>query len=137
MNYKNYIQENDLIVQIGVGFETVNKRWIYKSFDSYDEHLNNDSEEKILSKFKELVEFYQTEHEHVTLVCYTKAENRLFDKLKLTNVTILDLHEEIKNIRLKELYSYSLKSIIKALKERKNNREYFELVKQSDFFKKK
>jgi hypothetical protein len=116
-NYKNL--KNDLIVQIGVGFETVNKRWIYKSFDSYDEHLNNDSEEKILSKFKELVEFYQTEHEHVTLVCYTKAENRLFEKLKLTNVTILDLHEEIKNIKLKELYSYSLKSVIKALKERK------------------
>jgi hypothetical protein len=110
--------KNDLIIQIGVGYENSNRKWIYKSFDSYDTNLDNKNEDKIVDEFKKFIEFLEEEYEHITFVCYTKAENKLFDKLNFKNFTIIDLHEDTKKMRFPSLFSFSLKSIIKVFKEK-------------------
>jgi len=122
-HYKYILDEyneikNELIVQIGIGFLNYENKWIYKSFDSYNYSISNDNEEKIIQEFKKYIEYIQIEYEHITFVCYTKAENKLFEKIKMVNYSVLDLHEETKKLRLKGLYSYSLKNVIKALNER-------------------
>lgn len=122
-HYKHILDEynelnNELIVQIGIGFLNNENNWEYKSFDSYNYSLRNENEEKIIKDFKKYIEYIQNENDHITFVCYTKAENKLFEKLDIKNYSVIDLHEETKKLRLKGLYSYSLKNVIKALNER-------------------
>jgi hypothetical protein len=125
--YDDYNSEqNQFIIQIGIGFVNNNNKWVYKSFEM--KLLTNREENRIISECRDYLQAVLDMCEKICFVYYTKAENKIVDTL-IRNlvypivdkpISTLDLNQVWmqRKIYFKGLLNYRLKEIVKVCKSK-------------------